>query len=722
MKFKLFNLLILVFSLSIAQQIQPTPQKEDFSGKTIATPQSFSYKVVKSAPQSIIYFIESEPIPYDKNGFKIELNKKSKIKNLPNKAEAYYLKIDKNKVTIEARDWRGVYYGLQTFRQLAQNPTLPLGEIIDYPNVEFRGVVEGFYGNPWSFEDRMRQLTFYGENKMNTYIYGPKDDAYHSSPNWRKPYPPEEAQKIKDLVEQAHQNEVDFYWAIHPGKDIRWNAEDRDNLIKKFEAMYALGVRAFAVFFDDISGEGTKADKQAELLNYIDDHFIKTKKDVRPLIMCPTEYNKSWSNIKGGYLPTLGKNLNKDIHIMWTGDRVIGDVTQSSLEWINKNIERKAFFWWNFPVSDYVRDHLLLGPAYGLDTRVESMLSGMVTNPMERAEASKVAIYSVADYAWNVPKYDSIKAWERGIKNVFPTDFEAYKFFAENNADLGRNGHGYRRDESWNYKKLAQKIIKEIDQNNLSTETYQEAKAFFDKMILSAGTLMASQDNPYLIDEIKPWLSQFSLQGQMGLNILAMQQALQADDAQAFLRNYYSAQTDKTAMFYIDHAENQNPYQPGVKTGSLVIQPMLDNAMVSLAKKYNQKYNANLAVQVNYNPHQPDTNIEQLKNQPLVLNNRTLNYSPSLEVVKIKPQGYIGVKLHEPLKVEQIVLNFGVKNFDWGQVQYSENGLEWTPINGNFKDTTWISRPNKKAKFIRFINTSNQEQEMYFKRFELVVK
>ena len=63
--------------------------------------------------------------------------------------------------------------------------------------------------------------------------------------------------------------------------------------------MYQLGVRGFAVFFDDISGEGTKADKQADLLNYLDDHFVKVKGDVEPLIMCPTEYNKAWSNVKG---------------------------------------------------------------------------------------------------------------------------------------------------------------------------------------------------------------------------------------------------------------------------------------------------------------------------------------------------------------------------------------------------------------------------------------
>lgn len=109
--------------------------------------------------------------------------------------------------------------------------------------------------------------------QMNVYIYGPKDDPYHRTPNWRKPYPAREGEELKVLVNRAKENNVIFYWAIHPGQDIRWNEEDRSLLLQKFESMYQLGVRGFAVFFDDISGEGTKADKQAELLNYIDDHL-----------------------------------------------------------------------------------------------------------------------------------------------------------------------------------------------------------------------------------------------------------------------------------------------------------------------------------------------------------------------------------------------------------------------------------------------------------------
>ena len=105
--------------------------------------------------------------------------------------------------------------------------------------------------------------------------------------------------------------------------------------------MYQLGVRSFAVFFDDISGEGTNPQKQAELLNYIDEAFVKAKPDVTPLIMCPTEYNKSWSNPKGNYLTTLGEKLNPSVQIMWTGDRVISDITRDGISWINERIKRR---------------------------------------------------------------------------------------------------------------------------------------------------------------------------------------------------------------------------------------------------------------------------------------------------------------------------------------------------------------------------------------------
>lgn len=81
-------------------------------------------------------------------------------------------------------------------------------------------------------------------------------------------------------------------------------------------------------------------------------------------------------------------------------------------------------------------------------------MSGFVTNPMEHAEASKIAIYSVASYAWNPTKYDTWKTWKDAIRTILPGAADELECFAMHNSDLGPNGHGYRREESMNIQPL----------------------------------------------------------------------------------------------------------------------------------------------------------------------------------------------------------------------------------------------------------------------------
>jgi len=42
-----------------------------------------------------------------------------------------------------------------------------------------RGIVEGFFGPPWSIEQRCAMFEFGAKHAMNTYLYAPKDDPYH---------------------------------------------------------------------------------------------------------------------------------------------------------------------------------------------------------------------------------------------------------------------------------------------------------------------------------------------------------------------------------------------------------------------------------------------------------------------------------------------------------------------------------------------------------------
>lgn len=645
-------------------------------------------------------------------------------RQLPRQAEGFYLSCTPQQWVLAGSDERGTFYAVQTLARLLAQAEAPVDTTFsDYPLIAQRGVVEGFYGNPWSHKARLRQLKFYGENKLNTYIYGPKDDPYHSSPHWREPYPEKEARQLQELVQCARENEVDFVWAIHPGKDIRWNEEDRRHLLDKFENMYQLGVRAFAVFFDDISGEGTHPQKQAELLNAIDDEFVKVKGDVRPLIMCPTEYNKGWSNPNGNYLTTLGSVLHSSIHVMWTGDYVIADMNPEGMQWINQRIKRPAYIWWNFPVSDYVRDHLLMGPAYGNDKTIAHDMSGFVTNPMERAEASKIAIYSVGSYAWNPTRYDEWQAWQAAIENILPDASEALACFARHNADLGVNVHGYRRNESEDIQPVAERFLSAYQADG----SYQPAdwKAMtetFERMQETADVLLTSQSNRPLIEEIQPWLLQFKLVGQAGDVVMKMVQPGISDDY--FLRKYQQLRSLQRQMYQNDQTYNQNPGQPGVKTATRVIKPFIDAVFAQCVAAYNQQHGTQLDVKTYYNPHQLVSDVEQLKRNPLQVRMNRVLLTPMLEVVKWPAGQQLQLTFDTEYKGQQLVFNLGQKEVNrWGVLEISTDGVTWKKVEWQQQGNRCrVDLNHQPLRFLRFRNQSTAEQQVYLRQFEVTIE
>ena len=587
--------LILFFSMALllsatmqaaGKYLHPAPQQMSATGDSIAIPTDYrTYVFEEGADEPALKLLYSF-LPYsaEKAGFGIyvgargDKSVKKFSRNIPQKAEGYYLKIDDNNIVVAGADRRGLFYGVQTLLQLVENGKLPAVEITDYPDVPYRGVVEGFYGKPWSHMARLRQLEFYGRNKMNVYIYGPKDDPYHRTPDWRIPYPEEEAERMRELVQAATDNNVIFYWAIHPGQDIKWNDEDRDNLLRKFEHMYQLGVRGFAVFFDDISGEGTKADKQAELLNYIDDNFIQTKHDVAPLIMCPTEYNKSWTKLEGGYLATLGERLNKDIHIMWTGDKVVETIDMETLDFVNPLIKRKAFIWWNFPVSDYVQPHLLMGEVYGNGLDIKDDISAFVSNPMEYAEASKIAIQSIADYTWNMEAYDSRESWLQAIRDLMPENAEYLKTFVSHNSDLGPNGHNFQRMESEEIAPALDTLLNEFrDNGTVNRQAYEQVARECNNIITASYMLLTAEDNRPLAKEIKPWLRYFRELGEYGCAVLDMVRTAAEKDTESFEAAYRRAKALRTIMQMTDDTSNRDHRQPGVKCGTKRLLPAFDS-------------------------------------------------------------------------------------------------------------------------------------------------
>lgn len=765
-------------SVATAQHmaVQPVPQEVQMSGRTLSFPTALHLVGSDEANVHAVELLRSllpDAVPCSSAsaagrqyriliGEKNDKSVKKYRRQIPPHAEGYYLSVGEKEIVVAGYDERGTYYGVQTLRQLlsaalsesmsrsasspksasassvspasasvsevALSDSASLPEIIvkDYPAVRYRGVVEGFYGTPWSHEARLRQLRFYGENKMNTYIYGPKNDPYHSCPGWRKPYPEKESAQIRELVKVAAENEVNFVWAIHPGQDIKWNDEDRRLLIAKLESMYNLGVRSFAVFFDDISGEGTDPHRQADLLNYIDRHFVKAKPDVTPLVMCPTEYNRSWSNPKGNYLTTLGEKLDPSIQIMWTGDKVVADIKEESMAWINARIRRPAYIWWNFPVSDYVRDHLLLGPVYGNDTHIASAMSGFVTNPMEHAEASKIAIYGVADYAWNPGQYDAQQAWEAAIREVLPGAAGELQFFAAHNSDLGINGHNYRREESVEVKPVADRFLKSyLTDGTWRTEDYQQLLSLTRRMQSASDILLVDTENRPLIEEITPWLLQFKLLGEIGEETLQLAQLISNGSvSESFLSSYRHIRALQQQLYLNDQRYNQNGYQPGMRPASLVIKPLIDQTFVAAVERYNRLTGSSLAATVEYSPHKLVSDVPQIQHLPLQARGKQVLVTPSNEVVRWGAGQKVEIELDKVYPLTGIIVNF-FKNepCPWGRFEISVDGKQWRTVEHVHQGVRQrVYFKNEPVRFVRFTNVSDEAHEVFFRQFVIMMK
>lgn len=705
--------------------LQPTPQEYVTQKDSIDIPRQYRLMSGNSLQGGATLALLRSLMPEEASdasfriyiGVKGDKSVKKYQQRIPQKAEGYFLKIEKGCIVLAGADERGTYYGVQTLAQLLALGKLPLVEVTDYPDVPYRGVVEGFYGTPWSQEARIRQLDFYGRNKMNVYIYGPKDDPYHSTPNWRKPYPAKEGEQLKVLVDRAKENNVIFYWAIHPGQDIRWNDEDRALLLQKFESMYQLGVRGFAVFFDDITGEGTKAEKQAELLNYLDDHFVKVKQDVAPLIMCPTEYNKSWANVKGGYLTTLGDKLNEGIQVMWTGNRVIATIDKPTMDFINPLLKRKAYIWWNFPVSDYVQDHLLLGPVYGNGLDIKDDMSAFVSNPMEHAEASKISLYSIADYVWNMEHYDSDASWKRAIKDLMPLHAEYLETFAAHNSDLGKNGHGFRREESVAIQPALAALLKSYQEKGKADEAaYRQVAEECRKIIVAADRLLASgNENRPLIAEITPWLTQFKLVGEYGeevLNLMNLQQ-----QQEAFVESYEHARALQVLM-----SETDAQYQAGVKSGSCHLMPTFDALFEAAVTGYNAMHQAELDARATYLPYTLESDVEQLALLPVQQKGKLGSIAASNEVINWQAGGMLTLSMDYARQLSSLFIDLGSTEVANSAIrlEVTTDGKNWQAVDltpRGYQSQLKASLEGLSILKMRLVNVSGAEQKVYFRMF-----
>ncbi len=287
------------------------------------------------------------------------------------------------------------------------------------------GVIEGFYGSPWSHQDRLDVLRFMGRVGLTHYYYAPKDDPYHRE-RWREPYPGDQTERLAELTAAARAGGVTFVYAISPGGSMVYaDSGEYWALRHKLDAIATLGVTDFALFLDDVPPRlqhaldretfATLADAHAALINRL--HADLSARGAT-LAVTPTTYTDAWGD--RDYVRRLGELVDSNVPFFWTGiDVASPDITAAQAnEWAALSA-RPPLVWDNYPVNDYARWRLFLGPLRHRTPDLPDASLGILANPMNEAHASMIPLATLAEYARDPVGYDPDSALDRAATGLY---------------------------------------------------------------------------------------------------------------------------------------------------------------------------------------------------------------------------------------------------------------------------------------------------------------
>lgn len=428
---------------------------------------------------------------------------------------AYCLTIQVNRIRIESETEEGLACGLSSLAEVffvaagSDSKLVSTLVINDASRLAYRGVIEGYYGIPWTNEKRERVMGFGAKYKMNTYVFAPKDDPYHRE-TWWELYPTDELKAIGELAEYGHNHFINYVWTIAPFKaeyrpiTAETAEEGIERLITKFEQLYACGVRQFGVLGDDVGV--LPYETVVAVMNEIN-AWRKSKGDVLELIFCPEGYNMmDWAFKDGTELNIYESGFDADIQIFYTGLLVCAPLTDEAVHEFKTRMteteRRDPLFWMNWPVNDIDREtyrRVFMGPGEVYRSK-DPQVTGVLMNPMEEAEASKVALFATLDYAWNPAKFDDLQSWKDSFMRIEPRAHEALRELASHMSAVS-NGAMPTARESVALDEAGQAFVLNDDEANLRGLIHAYAsilKAAQDFNMFAANGALVHELNPYV--------------------------------------------------------------------------------------------------------------------------------------------------------------------------------------------------------------------------------
>ncbi|WP_433549517.1 beta-N-acetylglucosaminidase domain-containing protein [Streptomyces sp. CA-294286] len=474
----------------------------------------------------------------------------------------------------------GMFHAAQTLRQLVRGDAVAGVVVRDWPGTAVRGMTEGFYGRPWTTEQRLAQVDFMGRTKQNRYLYAPGDDPYRQA-LWRQPYPAAERSSFRVLAEHARRNHVTLGWAVAPGQAMCMS-DDRDvkALVRKVESMWALGVRVFQLQFQDVSysewhcgqdadvfgsGPEAAAKAHARVASALARHLAERHPGAEPLSMMPTEF---YQDGETAYRRALAAELDQRVQVAWTGVGVVPrTISGRELVTARSAFGRPLVTMDNYPVNDYAQDRLFLGPYTGREPAVAGHSAALLSNAMQQPSASRIPLFTAADFAWNPRGYQPQESWRAAVDDLAGGDAkarEAMRAFAGNHASSildPAHESAYLRpliDAFWKSRPSGDRALRDA--------AAQRLRAAFTVMKEAPQRLGPAADGSF-DDEVRPWLERFARYGAAGEQAVDMLQAQSAGDGAAAWSSARALSTSREEL-----------KAPRVTVGKGVLDPFLSKA------------------------------------------------------------------------------------------------------------------------------------------------
>ncbi|HWV16314.1 MAG TPA: beta-N-acetylglucosaminidase domain-containing protein [Cellvibrio sp.] len=262
------------------------------------------------------------------------------------------------------------------------------------------GIIEGFFGRSWSWEDRRRYAKFLALNEFNFYIYAPKSDLFLRR-QWQEDWPQAIKRELSQTRDIYRQEKIDFGIGLSPYEI--YLADSRDNrsaLRKRIQQINQLAPDILCLLFDDMRGDlPDLARIQIDLM-----HEVAELSMAKRIIFCPTYYSfdpvleKVFGKMPENYWQSLQQSLDKNIDIFWTGEKVCStNYSSTHLQQVSELLGRKPFLWDNYPVNDgAVKSKLLHLRAVEIGhAGLQQQVSGHALNPMNQPWLSQIALASL---------------------------------------------------------------------------------------------------------------------------------------------------------------------------------------------------------------------------------------------------------------------------------------------------------------------------------------